>query len=69
MFKRWFAFPIVRFLTAAVLILALALTFPGTRAVTGKLLNPFRNQHGAVVPDNFNGLEQLASDDTRPVHG
>jgi hypothetical protein len=62
MFKKWFAFPVVRFGTAALLILALILAFPGTRALAGELLNLFRVQQVAVVPVDFTGLEQLTGD-------
>jgi hypothetical protein len=62
MFKKWFAFPVVRFGTAALLILALILAFPGTRALAGELLNLFRIQQVAVVPVDFTGLEQLTGD-------
>jgi hypothetical protein len=59
MFKKWFAFPVVRFGSAALLILALVLAFPGTRALAGELLNLFRVQHVTVVPVDFTGMEQL----------
>ena len=62
MFKKWFAFPVVRFATAVVLILALVLAFPGTRALAGELLNLFRVQQVAVVSVDFTGLEQLTGD-------
>jgi hypothetical protein len=62
MFKKWFAFPAVRFATAALLILALVLAFPGTRALAGELLNLFRVQQVAVVQVDFTGLEQLTGD-------
>lgn len=62
MFKKLFAFPVVRFGTAALLILALVLAFPGTRALAGELLNLFRVQQVAVVPVDFTGLEQLTGD-------
>ena len=62
MFKKWFAFPVVRFGTTALLILALILAFPGTRALAGELLNLFRVQQVAVVPVDFTGLEQLTGD-------
>ncbi len=62
MFKRWFSFPVVRFGTAALLILALVLAFPGTRALAGELLNLFRVQQVTVVPVDFTGLEQLTGD-------
>jgi len=59
MFKKWFAFPAIRVGTAALLILALVLAFPGTRALAGELLNLFRVQHVTVVPVDFTGMEQL----------
>jgi hypothetical protein len=59
MFKKWFAFPAIRVGTAVVLILALVLAFPGTRALAGELLNLFRVQHVTVVPVDFTGMEQL----------
>jgi hypothetical protein len=62
MFKKWFAFPVVRFGAAALVILALILAFPGTRALAGELLNLFRIQQVAVVPVDFTGLEQLTGD-------
>ena len=62
MFKRWFAYPAVRFGSAVVLILALILAFPGTRALAGDLLNLFPVQQVAVVPVDFTGLEQLNGD-------
>ena len=62
MFKRLFAFPVIRFGTVALVILALILAFPGTRALAGELLNLFRIQQVAVVPVDFTGLEQLTGD-------
>jgi hypothetical protein len=62
MFKKWFAIPVVRFGTAALVILALILAFPGTRALAGELLNLFRVQQVQVVPVDFTGLEQLTGD-------
>jgi len=62
MFKKWFAFPIIRFGTAALLILTLVLAFPGTRALAGELLNLFRVQQVTVIPVDFTGLEQLTGD-------
>lgn len=62
MFKRWFSYPMVRFGTAALVILALILAFPGSRAMAGELLNLFRVQQVTVVPVDFTGLEQLTGD-------
>jgi hypothetical protein len=56
MFKRFFAFPIMRFGTAALVILALILAFPGARALAGELLNLFRVQQVQVIPVDFTGL-------------
>src|SRR5574339_101960 len=64
MFKKWFAFPVVRFGMAVFLILALVLAFPGTRALAGELLNLFRVQQVTAVPVDFTGLEQLTGDGT-----
>ena len=62
MFKKWFAFPVIRFGAAALLILALVLAFPSTRALAGELLKLFRVQQVTVVPVDFTGLEQLTGD-------
>lgn len=62
MFKKWFAFPVIRVGTAALLILALVLAFPGTRALASELLNLFRVQQVTVIPVDFTGLEQLTGD-------
>jgi hypothetical protein len=62
MFKRLFSNSLVRYATAALLILALVLAFPGTRAMAGELLNLFRVQQVTVVPVDFTGLEQLTGD-------
>jgi anti-sigma factor RsiW len=62
MFKRWFSYPLVRFGSAALVILALILAFPGTRAMAGELLNLFRVQQVTVVPVDFTGVEQLTGD-------
>ena len=62
MFKRLFAFPVARYGAAALLILALILAFPGTRALAGELLNLFRVQQVTVIPMDFTGLEQLTGD-------
>ena len=62
MFKKWFAFPVVRVATAALVIVAVVLAFPGARAFAGELLNLFRVQQVTVVPVDFTGLEQLTGD-------
>ena len=62
MFRKWFAIPAVRFASALILILALVLAFPSTRALAGELLKLFRIQQVAVVQVDFTGLEQLTGD-------
>jgi hypothetical protein len=62
MFKRLFSLPMIRVGTAALLVLALILAFPGTRALAGELLNLFRVQQVTVIPVDFTGLEQLTGD-------
>jgi hypothetical protein len=59
MFKRWFAFPVVRVGVAALLLLTVILVIPGTRALAGELLNLFRVQQVTVIPVDFTGMEQL----------
>ena len=62
MTRSWFSRPLVRFGIAALVLLVLVLAFPGTRALTGRLLNLFRVQRLVVVPVDFTGLEQLTGD-------
>jgi hypothetical protein len=62
MFRRWFAFPVVRVGVAALVLLTLILVIPSTRALAGELLNLFRVQQVQVVPVDFTGLEQLTGD-------
>jgi hypothetical protein len=62
MIKRWFSIPLIRFGTAALVLLMLVLAFPTTRALAGELLNLFRVQNVQVVPVDFTGLEQLTGD-------
>jgi hypothetical protein len=62
MIKKLFAFPVVRYGAVAILVLALVLAIPGTRALAGELLNLFRVQQVQVVPVDFTGLEQLTGD-------
>ena len=63
MFKRWFAFPIVRIAVIVVLLLTLVLVVPSTRALAGQLLNLFRVQQVTVIPVDFTGVEQLTGND------
>ena len=62
MIRTWFSRPLVRFGTAALVLLMLVMAFPGTRALAGELLNLFRVQQVQVVPVDFTGLEQLTGD-------
>jgi hypothetical protein len=62
MTRTWFSRPIVRFGAVALALLVLILAFPGTRALTGELLNLFRVQQVQVVSVDFTGLEQLTGD-------
>jgi hypothetical protein len=63
MFKRWFAYPVVRVGVIAALLLALVLAIPSTRALAGQLLNLFRVQQVTVIPVDFTGVEQLTGND------
>jgi len=63
MFKKWFAYPVVRVGMIAVLLLALVLVIPSTRALAGELLNLFRVQQVTVIPVDFTGVEQLTGND------
>ena len=62
MFKRWFAFPVVRIGVVVLLLLTIILVVPGTRALAGELLNLFRVQQVTVIPVDFTGMEQLTGD-------
>lgn len=62
MIKKWFSIPLIRFGTAAFVMLMLVFAFPGTRALAGELLNLFRVQQVQVVSVDFTGLEQLTGD-------
>jgi hypothetical protein len=59
MFKRMFAFPVVRVGAALLVILTLIVASPGTRALADEILNLFRVQQVTVVAVDFTGLEQL----------
>ncbi len=63
MLRKWFAIPAVRYAAAVVVILALLLAFPGTRAMADQLLNLFRVQQVQVLPVDFTGLTQLTGND------
>lgn len=64
MFRRLFASRILRFGSAAALILALVLALPATRAMAAQLLSLFRVQQVTVVPVDFTGMQQLSGDST-----
>ncbi len=59
MFKRIFAFPVVRVGAALLVILTLIVAIPSTRALAAEILNLFRVQQVTVVSVDFTGLEQL----------
>ena len=59
MFRKLFASSIIKYGASAVLVLALILAFPATRALAGELLNLFRVQRVTVVPVDFTGMEQF----------
>ena len=63
MFKKMFAFPVVRVGATAVLLMALLMAFPTTRALAGELLNLFRVQQVAVLPIDSTGLESLTGNE------
>ena len=59
MLRKLFTSPLIRYGASAVLVMALILVFPATRALAGELLNLFRVQRVTVVPVDFTGMEQL----------
>ena len=59
MFKKLFAFPLIRFGLPALLILIMIVAIPGARAFAGELLGLFRVQQVTVVPIDPTGMEQL----------
>lgn len=63
MFKKMFAFPVVRFGLVAMLAMAIVLAIPSTRAMAGELLNLFRVQQVAVLPIDTAGLEALTGNE------
>lgn len=63
MFKKLFAFPVIRVGAVAVLMLALLLAFPSTRALAGELLNLFRIEQVAVLPIDTSNLEKLTGNE------
>lgn len=63
MFKKFFAFPIVRLGLVAVFAMALILAIPATRVMAGELLNLFRVQQVAVLPIDTSGLNALTGNE------
>jgi hypothetical protein len=64
MFKRMFASPVLRIGLALVLLLAIVLSIPATRALAGDLLDLFRVQQVVVVPVDYTGMQQLTGNST-----
>ncbi len=62
MIRKLFANPTLRFALVALLLLALVVTIPATRALADQLLSMFRVQQVAVVPVDFTGMQQLTGD-------
>src|SRR5512142_3064832 len=63
MFKKLFAFPLIRYGVPTLLVLAMILAFPGARAFASQLLDLFRVQQVTVVPVDVTGIEQLNGND------
>ncbi len=59
MFRKLFSSTSFRIGLAIVLILAIVLTIPATRAFADQLLSLFRIQQVVVVPVDYSGMEQL----------
>ncbi|HEX8993073.1 MAG TPA: DUF4367 domain-containing protein [Anaerolineales bacterium] len=59
MLKKIFGSSAIRYASLAVLLLALILAIPATRALADQVLNLFRVQQVTVVPVDFTGLQQL----------
>jgi hypothetical protein len=59
MFRKLFASSGFRLAAAAILILVLVISIPGTRALADQLLSLFRVQQVTVIPVDFTGLQQL----------
>ncbi len=59
MFKKLFASPVLRAGLAIVVILALVLSIPATRAFADQILNLFRIQQVVVLPIDTTGMQQL----------
>jgi len=59
MFKKLFASPVLRVGLAVVVVLALVLAIPATRAFADEVLNLFRVQQVTVIPIDYTGMQQL----------
>jgi hypothetical protein len=62
MFTKFFTLPLVRFGLAFILILAIVIVIPTTRAQAEQLLNLFRVQQVTVIPVDFTGMQKLTGD-------
>ncbi|HEY3344778.1 MAG TPA: hypothetical protein VGJ97_07610 [Anaerolineaceae bacterium] len=62
MFHKLFTNRVLRFGSAVVVIIALVLSIPATRAMASQLLSLFRVQQIAVIPVDFTGMQQLSGD-------
>ncbi len=63
MFKKLFAFPVVRAGAIAILAIAMLMAFPTTRALASELLNLFRVQQVTVLPIDMSGMESLTGNE------
>lgn len=63
MFKKLFAFPLIRYGIPALLVLTMIMAFPGARAFASQLLDLFRVQQVTVVPVDVTGIEKLNGND------
>ena len=64
MFKKIFSSRLLQFGLAIVVVLAVVLSVPSTRALAEKFLNLFRVQQVVVVPVDFTGMQQLTGNNT-----
>ncbi len=60
MLKRIFASTAVRYAAIAVLLLAVIVSVPATRALADQVLNLFRVEQVTVLPVDFTGMKQLS---------
>jgi hypothetical protein len=64
MFKKIFSSRLLQVGLAIVVVLAVVLSVPSTRALAEKFLNLFRVQQVVVVPVDFTGMQQLTGNNT-----